>query len=57
MEQLRQAAARLMEARHRSQLQAAALEELKGSYEAGPEPTDFGASLAQSVQRLGEQQL
>ncbi|KAL4860267.1 E3 SUMO-protein ligase MMS21 [Chlorella vulgaris] len=54
--QLQGAVAQLLQARHRSQLHAAALQELAGAYQAGPEPTDFKTLLAQRTQQLEEQQ-
>ena len=50
--QLRAAVQQLAQAQHRSTLFAAALEELKGSYEATGEPTDFEDLLEQRTQHL-----
>lgn len=46
MEQLREAVVQLLEARRQGQLQNAALEELKGSYQAGQGVTDFDAAVS-----------
>lgn len=46
VQQLRQAAAQVLEARHNAHLQCAALQELKGVYAAAQEPTDFEAALS-----------
>jgi hypothetical protein len=54
--ELRTAVATLLEARRASQLHAAALQELKGSYEASVEPTDFKERLEQRAQQLAAQQ-
>lgn len=54
--ELRGAAEAVVQARRRVQLQGAALQELKGSYVAGGEPTDFAAHLAQRAQAAGDAQ-
>ncbi|KAL4434500.1 hypothetical protein ABPG75_000941 [Micractinium tetrahymenae] len=46
VEELRGAVVQLLEARRQGQLQAAALQELKGGYEAGQGVTDFQAALS-----------
>lgn len=54
--ELRTALLALLEARRASQLHAAALQELKGSYEASVESTDFKQRLDQRAQQLAAQQ-
>lgn len=55
-EQLRDAVAQLLVARRAAQLQAAALQELKGSYVASGEATDFAAELQQRAAAAAERQ-
>ena len=56
VDKLRQAAAAVLVARRGAQLQSAALQELKGTYVAGGEPTPFERQLKQRAAQLGEQQ-
>lgn len=56
VDKLRQAAAAVLVARRSAQLQSAALQELKGTYVAGGEPTPFEKQLKQRAAQLGEQQ-
>lgn len=46
VEQLRGAVVQVLEARRQGQVQAAALQELKGAYNTGPDATDFQAALS-----------
>jgi hypothetical protein len=56
VDKLRQAAAAVLVARRSAQLHSAALQELKGTYVAGGEPTPFEKQLKQHAAQLGEQQ-
>lgn len=54
VEQLRGAVVQLLEARRRAQLHAGALQDLKGSYVASGEATDFAAALEQRAEAAGQ---
>ena len=55
LEQLQQAVVQLLKARQSVLLHNKALEELKGSYQASGETTDFARQLSERAQQLGEQ--
>ncbi|PSC67899.1 E3 SUMO-ligase MMS21 [Micractinium conductrix] len=54
LEELRAAVKRVLEARHGAELHGAVLQELKGSYAAGPGGTDFGAAISGRSTALAE---
>lgn len=54
--ELEGAVRQLLQARRGAQLQAAALQELKGGYAASGQPTDFEAQLAAGAERHDQQQ-
>lgn len=54
LQQLQAAVQELLTARHGAQLHAAALQELKGSYQASGAVTDFAQQLSQRAEALGQ---
>jgi hypothetical protein len=56
LQQLQAAVQGVLTARHSAQLHSAALQELKGTYQASGEVTEFGAQLSQRAEALGQQQ-